>query len=249
MGSIEFAAGGYRFVPGVSQYSAGVAALSGFRIERVAFQTLVPLSEGYRRIERIIAAAGRPLASFCACELRSPAQFAEAGFKTFNEGYVAQLSRWGIVTNGVNPVARSNVCPALSAPDEPALYAFSFTSPAAHTPPSFVIAGSGEVPEGKANYHDHIVRLGDCSPAGLRDKATFVLGEMERRLAALGFQWRDSTATQVYTVHDLHPFLADEIVARGAAARGLTWHYARPPVVDLEYEMDCRGVHVERITP
>ena len=249
MTSIEFAAGGYRFVPGVSQYSAGVAASSGFRIERVAFQTLIPLSEGYRRIERIIAAAGRPLASFCACELRSPAPFAEVGFKTFNEGYVAQLSRWGIVANGVNPVARSNVCPELSAPDEPALYAFSFTSPAPDAPPSFVIAGSGEVPEGKANYHDHIVGLGDRSPAGLREKAIFVLGEMERRLAALGFQWRDSTATQVYTVHDLHPFLADEIVARGAAARGLTWHYARPPVVDLEYERDCRGVHVERTTP
>ena len=46
-----------------------------------------------------------------------------------------------------------------------------------------------------------------------------MLAEMERRMAALGFGWSDTTATQVYTVHDLHPFLADEIVARGAAAR------------------------------
>ena len=23
---------------------------------------------------------------------------------------------------------------------------------------------------------------------------------------------------------------------------GLTWHFARPPVIDLEYEMDCRRV-------
>ena len=52
---------------------------------------------------------------------------------------------------------------------------------------------------------------------------------------------------QVYTIHDLHPFMADEIVARGAASRGVTWHYARPPVVDLEYEMDCRGVQIERV--
>jgi hypothetical protein len=22
----------------------------------------------------------------------------------------------------------------------------------------------------------------------------------------------------------------------------LTWHFARPPVIDLEYEMDCRRV-------
>ena len=55
----------------------------------------------------------------------------------------------------------------------------------------------------------------------MREKARYVLGEMERRLAALGFAWADTTATQVYTVHDLHPFLADEIVRRGAARAGL----------------------------
>ena len=70
---------------------------------------------------------------------------------------------------------------------------------------------------------------------------------MERRLAALGFAWADTTATQVYTVHDLHPFLADEIVRRGAARAGLTWHLCRPPVVELEYEMDCRGASEERV--
>ena len=247
MTSIEFAAGGYRFIPGVAQYSGGVAALPGFCIERVAFQTLVPLSEGFRRIAEIIGASGRPLASFCACELRSPAPFTEAGFQKFNAAYVAQLSRWGIGADGMNPVARSNVCPELSAPEEPSFYAFSFASTGSNSPPSFVISGSGEAPEGKANYHDHIVRLGDCGLAGLREKAIFVLGEMERRLEALGFQWRDTTATQVYTIHDLHPFLADAIVARGAASRGVTWHYARPPVIDLEYEMDCRGVLIERV--
>ena len=73
MTSVELAPGGYRFIPGVLQYSGGVAALPGFRIERVTFRTLVPLSEGFRRIEQIVSAAGRPLASFCACELRSPA--------------------------------------------------------------------------------------------------------------------------------------------------------------------------------
>jgi hypothetical protein len=32
---------------------------------------------------------------------------------------------------------------------------------------------------------------------------------------------------------------------RGSARSGLTWHYARPPVIDLEYEMDCRRVRRE----
>ena len=76
----------------------------------------------------------------------------------------------------------------------------------------------------------------------MREKAVFVLAEMERRLRLLGFSWAHTTATQVYTVHELHPFLADEIVRRGAARGGLTWHFCRPPVQGLEYEMDCRGV-------
>ena len=40
---------------------------------------------------------------------------------------------------------------------------------------------------------------------------------------------------------------ADEIAARGAAQKGLTWFYARPPVVGLEFEMDVRCVPVERV--
>jgi hypothetical protein len=65
---------------------------------------------------------------------------------------------------------------------------------------------------------------------------------MEARLGAFGFTWKDTTAVQAYTVHDFHPFMADELVRRGAARSGVTWHFARPPVIDLEYEMDCRRV-------
>jgi hypothetical protein len=50
---------------------------------------------------------------------------------------------------------------------------------------------------------------------------------------------------QAYTVHDMTPFFADEIVRRGAARHGLTWQYCRPPVKDLEFEMDCRGISHE----
>ena len=64
-----------------------------------------------------------------------------------------------------------------------------------------------------------------------------------------GFGWADTTAAQVYTVHDLYPFLAEEMVRRGAARHGLTWQFCRPPVVDLEYEMDCRGMALERVLP
>lgn len=184
------------------------------------------------------------------CALAScarPAPFTEAGFRNFNRAYVATLAEWGLFDNEINPVARSNVCPELEPPPQPAFHAFAFTVETADAAPSFVIAGSGEVPEGHKDYFDHIVARGDVSVEGLRAKARFVLGEMERRLSALGFGWQDTTATQVYTVHDLYPVLADEIVRCGAARAGLTWHFARPPVIELEYEMDCRGVRRERV--
>jgi hypothetical protein len=243
----EFAPGSYRFIPGVFPYSAGVAALPDYEIQRVRFHRPVPLANGFARIRSILAAAGRPLTAFCACELRSPAPFTEAGFRAFNKIYVGALAEWGLFENEVNPVARSNVCPQSDPPPEPSFHAFAFTVCASDAPPSFVVAGSGEVPEGHKDYFDHIIARGDVSPQGLREKARFVLGEMERRLSALGFAWHDTTATQVYTVHDLYPFLAEDIVRRGAARAGLTRHFARPPVVELEYEMDCRGVRHELV--
>jgi hypothetical protein len=61
-------------------------------------------------------------------------------------------------------------------------------------------------------------------------------------MAALGFGWVDVTATQVYTIFDIHPLLAHEFVCRGAIPGGLTWHFARPPVQGLDFEVDVRGV-------
>ncbi|QDP20828.1 hypothetical protein [Bradyrhizobium cosmicum] len=245
--TVEAPNSGYRFMPGVSQYSCGIAALPGFSIERVRFAEPVPLKAGFARIADMLKQAGRPLTAFGACELRSPAPFTEEGFKAFNEIYIKTLIEWGIMKDGVNPVARSNVCPEIAPPAEPSFHAFSFTVPATDAAPSFVVAGSGESVEGKANYRDHTVRLGDTSPEGMLEKAKYVLGEMERRMSAFGGSWRDTTGVQVYTVHDIHPFLASELGRRGAARHGVTWYFNRPPVVGLDYEMDCRCVHSERV--
>ncbi len=243
-----FEAGGYRYVRGRFQYSGGVAAEPGFAIERARFARPVPMVEGFAAIEAHLAALGRPTTAFCACELRSPAPFTDQGFIAFNRVYVGTLERWGIFRDEENPVARSNVCPEIDPPPAPSFAAFCYTVPApAGARPSFVIAGSGEAPEGPGDYAARIIRRGDTSPEAMAEKARYVLGAMEARMAALGVGWAEATATQVYTVHDLHPFLADQIVARGAAADGLTWHYARPPVVGLDYEMDVRGVPLERV--
>lgn len=243
-----FQAGGYRYVRGPFQYSGGVAAEPGFAVERVRFRRPVPIADGFRTIEAHLGALGRPVTSFCACELRSPEPFSEAGFVAFNRVYVGTLERWGLYRDGDNPVARSNVCPEIDPPPEPSFFAFSYTVPApAGAPQSFVIAGSGEAPEGAGSYEERIIRRGDTSPDAMREKARYVLSAMETRMAALGVGWADASAAQVYTVHDIHSFLADEIVRRGAASGGLLWHYARPPVVGLDYEMDVRSVPVERL--
>ena len=247
MKPIAFHPGGYAYLPGVFQYSAGVAALSGFEIVRVTFRKALPLREGFRRVEEIITAAGRPLTAFCACELRSPGQFSEPAFRSFNESYVETLDGWGLIVDGANPVARSNVCPEISPPAEPVMYAFSYVVPARETAPTFIIAGSGEVPEGKASYRDYIVSPGDLSPAGMRSKVRFVREEMERRMAGFSRDWGDTTAAQAYSIRDFHDCLADELITFGAAAHGLIWHYCRPPIVGLDFEMDCRAVSRELV--
>jgi hypothetical protein len=247
-GVSEFTPGAYRFLPSVFQYSAGVAALPGHEIRRVRFRDRPPLAQGFERIAQILKDCGRPLTAFCACELRSPAPFTEQGFRAFNESYVVTLQKWGLFDGTVNPVARSNVCPEIDPPAQPCFHAFSFTIEAARgKPPSFVIAGSAETTEGQGSYRERTIRPGETSGEAIREKARHVVGEMERRLHLLGVGWSETTSVQVYTVHDIHPFLADEIVRRGAARAGLTWHYARPPVRELEYEMDCAGIGLETV--
>lgn len=110
-------------------------------------------------------------------------------------------------------------------------------------------AGSAEASEGRGNYRDYIIAPGDLSPAGFRAKARLVLGEMERRTGLLGAGWAGTTAVQGYTVHDIHLFFAEELLACGAARHGLTWQFCRPPVAGLDHEMDCRGVWREQVLP
>ncbi len=237
----DFPAGNYRFIPAVFQYSSGAQANPGFEVERVRFDRLLPLAEGFAQIAKYIQAAGRPLTSFCACELRSPAVVSEDGFRKFNEHYVKTLAEWGLFDGTTNPVARSNVCPDIDPPAEPSFYAFSFIRPSSHAAPSFVIAGGAET-RGTGSYPERIVRYRDSSLEALKEKVQCTVGQMEERLRDFGFSWKETTAEQAYSLLDFHPFLADELGRHGELRSGLTWHFTRPPVQDLEFEMDCRRV-------
>jgi len=237
-----FAAGGYRYLPAVMQYSGGVAAERGFVIERAQFARALPLDEGFAAAEAFLKSRDREPTAFCACELRSPAPFTEQGFAAFNRQYVKTLERWGVYHDGVNPVARTNVCPVIDPPTAPSLYAFSYTMPARanQAARTFVVAGSGETREGAASYRESIVALGDVSIDGLRQKVRHVVAEMQRRLEALGFTRDDVVVANAYSAHDCGPLLRSEIFERGLARDGLTLQLCLPPVVDIEFEMDVR---------
>ena len=238
---VVFEKGGYRYIPAVFQYSSGVAAERGFEIERVRLAEPLALAEGLSFVERHLKGLGRPSTAFAACELRSAAPFTEQGFHDFNREYVKTLARWGIYRDEINPVARTNVCPEYGKPAQPVLYAFSYTVPSDNRRGSFIVAGGGEVRGGTGSFASRTVRHGETSPEAMRDKARHVIAEMESRLKALGFSWREAVSTQVYTVRDIGALVGPELAARGAAAGGIAWHFARPPVEGLEFEMDVRG--------
>jgi len=241
---IAFADGGFSFLEGVFPYSQGVVALPGFAIERARFARPVPVAEGFRRIAEHLAAIGRPKTAFCACELRSPKPFSFAGFGDFNKGYVAVLEQWGLFGNGLNPVARSNVAPEIDPPVEPSFHAFSYTVPATGASSGFVVAGSGEWPEG-GRFPQDIVARGDTSATGLHTKARWVLETMAQRRRGLGVRAADATIVQIYSVHDIHRLMPE--VLRATANASVTWHYCRPPIEELDYEMDVRAVSLERV--
>lgn len=235
--------GGFSFLKGISPYSAGAVASPGFEIEHATFAHPVVLRAGFDAVAKHLAALGRPKQALCGMELRSPRPFTFQGFADFNAGYVQVLKSWDILEDGLNPVARTNVAPEVSPPAEPSLYGFSYTVPSKGAPKTFIIAGAGELPEGSLDPHD-VVRRGETSPAALVDKARFVMGLMSGRLQGLGVSWSQATCSEIYTVHNIHPLLAREILGpmgRGAV-HGVTWHFSRPPIVSIEYEMDVRGV-------
>jgi hypothetical protein len=234
--------GGFSFLRGGSAYSAGVVAAPGFTIEHVRLARTIPLMAGFGLVEAHLRAAGRPLAALCAIALRSPEPFTFAGFKEFNAGYTGTLKSWDVLVDGINPVARTNVAPAVGPPSEPSLYSFAYTVPGASASTSVVVSGAGEMPEGSSGPDD-VVRRGETSPDAMAAKTRCVLGLVEGRLRGLGANWNQVTATNIYTVHDVNALLAAEVLPYiGAAGQhGVAWHYARPPIVSIEYEMDLFG--------
>jgi hypothetical protein len=231
--------GGYHFLRGIAPYSAGVVADERHAIEHVRLSRAIPLRDGFTFVDAHLRGLGRPRAALCAMALRSPAPFTFPGFDAFNARYVDILRSWDLLLeDGVNPIARTNVAPEIDPPAEPSLYSFAYTLPSSSTR-SFIVAGAGELPEGTLDPNDVV-------PGDIPTKAQFVLDLMEARLHGLGADWPEVTTSNIYTIHDL-PLPTLNARLGPAIRHGLVWHYTRPPIETIEFEMDLRGVAQERI--
>ena len=235
--------GNYSFEPGGEAFSNGVVASPGYEIVRVTLREMLPWREGFELVDAYLGKQGRPRQALCAIELRCARPFTAEGFTEFNREYRSLVADWQILVDGTNPMARTNVAPVVSPPAETSLFAFAYTAPAREQQRlTFVASGAGEIivsPQGVST----IVRAGDTSAEAIREKNEAVMNILDQRLVSLEKDWSQVTAVTVYTVHDIHPFVEDGLHARMGVAslRGLEWHYARPPLIDIEYEMDLRG--------
>ena len=240
--------GHYHFLKGIDPYSCGVIADPGYEIVHVVLEDPLPWRQGFERVDAHLREIGRDRSALCGMELRSPEPFTMQGFIQFNQTYCAVLKEWDLYIGDLNPVARTNVAPLFDPPAAPVLHGFSCIVPApAATRPTLVVAGAGEVVRGGALKEENILRCGETSTEAMREKAAYVIDVMEERLRGLGGTWDLINAVDVYTIHPLDGLVEDVVLSRlGPAGRhGIRWFKTRPPVRDIEFEMDMRGVRQE----
>ncbi|MGI9616654.1 MAG: 2-amino-5-chloromuconate deaminase CnbZ [Acidimicrobiales bacterium] len=248
VGSVDHPDAGYAYVPGISPYSAGVRALAGHKIRRVQLRSPLPWRDGFAIIDEVLAAADRPSQALCSIELRCPEPHSFGGFGSFNDDYRSALADRNILFgDGTNPVARTNVAPA-KPPAETELYAFAFTQDAGASDvgsdgrPSFVVSGAGDLHD-QADLRPEAIVGGDGSWLDTgAERAAAVVAEIESRMSGLGVGWSDTDTVVAYSVEDVGLVIRSVNDRLGpAAARGVLWHLARPPIAGLLYEMDARG--------
>jgi hypothetical protein len=237
---IDNAKGNFRFRKGAGKFSSGgTVSTKGYEIVHVAFANLPPLAKGLEMMDAYLKKEHRPPQALCGLELRSPRQFTYAEFGEQSNAYVEHLSKRNLLVDGNNPVARVNVAPELNPPSELSLFGFSYTAPQQGARPSF-LGASGEL---SGTYPEGITARGDISTNGLRQKLSKELGNVDHVLEELGVDWSTVTDFVVFTVHNIHPLVRELLLPRIGAAKnfGIHWYYCRPPIKELEIEIQVRG--------
>lgn len=231
--------GSFRFLPAITAYSAGFAASNGYEITALRLLDCPTLAIGFERIDEEIKRRGLAPAALAGLQLRSPGAFSFEEFAKFNDEYRQLLIQRGLIIDGVNPVSRTNVIPIHDGPAVPTIAVAFIVNPALGRGGSdFVVAGAGEV-NGDLGP-ENIVAHGDISQNGLALKVDCVLNIMLERLHALGASGGSPTNVNVYTAHEILglPGMIQMKLPTISINGYATW-LTRPPVNEIEYEMDC----------
>jgi len=245
---IDHPLGQYRFLQGVAAYSCGVVARVDHEIMHVTLSRSLPWRIGFERIDRFLTGARLARTAICGIQLRCPAPYTMHEFSQFNDQYLAVLKEWELLVDGVNPVARTNVSPQEDPPSEPELFAFSYVEASSSTTvPTFLVAGAGELLDGLLK-EQNIIRKGECTSEAIDQKAGYVMDVMTQRLHQLTCHWEQVSRVNIYTIHPMDEVLMTTVRPRLGLARrhGVHLYHARPPVLEIEFEMDMRGVRSER---
>ena len=243
---IENAKGNYSFIRGGGPFSSGCVARPGFEIVHAAMRPFVPLAQGFDLVDRHLTEHRRPIDALCGMHLRIARALTLKGFEEFNRPYLERLKSWGLEAGGANPVARTNVALEVSPVPEAMLAGFFYTDQSEGRAATFVLSGAAEMRAGEGGKRE-LVAPGDTSALGIRRKLECVIEALTGHLRELSLGWDLATAVNLYTVHDVHHTFASTLLpAIGAATQvGVNWHYARPPMIGLEVEIDAHAVRRE----
>lgn len=236
---LEVEAGNYRFLPAGGVFCGGVLPGEGYEVVHAILRPWLPLAQGYAFIEGYLKNLGRPVQALCGMELRVPAPMTFDAFRAFNAPYVEQLRKWDLMSGNYSAVCRTNVAPGLNPPKQACVHAFSYVVPAAGKGITFCVSGTADIdPRGK------IVAEGDTSAAGMKKKLEFVIEVIGNRLAEMDLEWNSVTQVDLYLVAGI-PDLWGSTILPGlgdAALPGVRLHYARPPIVGAEVELEARAL-------
>jgi len=239
--------GHYHYLQGIAPYSSGVVAADGFEIICATLDQPLPWEPAMLQVRRYLESIGTDRFALCGVQLRCREPHTMEDFVDFNSGYRQLLESWEMMVGEDNPLARTNVSPVVDPPGETMLVGFSYVVPTEEPGRTFVVAGGGEL-VGELDK-TRIVRSGETSPEALLEKARCVVTLMQDRLEGLRVLGESLSQVHVYTAHPLQPLL-EQVILPGlpaAAQLGVRWFYSRPPVIDIEFEMDMRGVRQERV--
>src|SRR5258708_38773602 len=101
---IVFKPGGYRYIKGGFQFSSGVAAETGFEIERARLLRPLPLGAGFAAVGGHLSVLARPSTALAPRELRSPRPFPANRREGITRRDSNTPARWGLSRHPATPV-------------------------------------------------------------------------------------------------------------------------------------------------